>query len=149
MVESGRDEAEQIVAEAHEERMRLVSQTEVYAQAQHEASRIRAEAEEETRRRRDETDAYVDGKLATFEISLNKTLSAVIRGRERLRDEHDATTRSTSARCPAPDGSSRSAVWAGHRRSATLSRRSRPRPEFVVSWPMILSGHGAGGTRRV
>lgn len=88
VVESGRDEAAQIVAEAHEERMRLVSQTEVYAQAQHEASRIRAEAEEETRRRRDETDAYVDGKLATFEISLNKTLSAVIRGRERLRDEH-------------------------------------------------------------
>jgi cell division septum initiation protein DivIVA len=88
VVESGREEAAQIVAEAHAERMRLVSQTEVYAQAQHEASRIRAEAEEETRRRRDETDAYVDGKLATFEISLNKTLSAVIRGRERLRDEH-------------------------------------------------------------
>ena len=84
VVESGRDEAAQIIAEAHAERMRLVSQTEVYAQAQHEASRIRAEAEEETRRRRDETDAYVDGKLATFEISLNKT----IRGRERLRDEH-------------------------------------------------------------
>jgi cell division septum initiation protein DivIVA len=88
VVESGREEAAQIVAEAHAERMRLVSQTEVYAQAQHEASRIRAEAEEETRRRRDETDAYVDGKLATFEISLNKTLNAVIRGRERLRDEH-------------------------------------------------------------
>jgi cell division septum initiation protein DivIVA len=88
VVESGRSEAERIVADAHEERMRLVSQTEVYAQAQHEASRIRAEAEEETRRRRDETDSYVDGKLATFEITLNKTLSAVSRGRERLRDEH-------------------------------------------------------------
>jgi cell division septum initiation protein DivIVA len=88
VVESGRSEAERIVADAHEERMRLVSQTEVYAQAQHEASRIRAEADEETRRRRDETDAYVDGKLATFEITLNKTLAAVTRGRERLRDEH-------------------------------------------------------------
>ena len=34
----------EIVAEAHEERMRLVSQTEVYAQAQREAGRIRGEA---------------------------------------------------------------------------------------------------------
>jgi cell division septum initiation protein DivIVA len=88
VVESGRTDAERIVADAHDERMRLVSQTEVYAQAQHEASRIRAEAEAETRRRRDEIDAYVDGKLAMFEITLNKTLSAVTRGRERLRDEH-------------------------------------------------------------
>jgi cell division septum initiation protein DivIVA len=89
VVDSGREEAERIVAEAHEERMRLVSQTEVYAQAQHEASRLRAEVEEENRRHRDETDAYVDGKLATFEITLNKTLAAVARGRERLRSEHE------------------------------------------------------------
>jgi len=88
VVDSGRAEADEIIAAAHEERMRLVSQTEVYTQAQHEASRLRAEAEEETRRRRDETDAYIDGKLATFEITLSKTLAAVTRGRERLRDEH-------------------------------------------------------------
>ena len=145
VVESGRDEAAQIVAEAHEERMRLVSQTEVYAQAQHEASRIRAEAEEETRRRRDETDAYVDGKLATFEISLNKTLSAVIRGRERLRDEH---ARRPRRRTP-PPGSLRPA----------FRRLGRP-PVHRLPWAVGLvrgrssscparSFAGVPGTRRV
>ncbi len=34
---------------------------------------------------RQQVDQYVDGKLATFEITLNKTLSAVHRGREKLR----------------------------------------------------------------
>ncbi|MCU0265733.1 MAG: hypothetical protein MUC45_06370 [Actinomycetia bacterium] len=89
VVGEGRLEAEQIVAAAHEERMRLVSETEVYAQAQLEASRIVADAETEAEQMRSATDEYVDGKLATFEISLNKTLAAVQRGRDKLRGRHD------------------------------------------------------------
>lgn len=46
---------------------------------------MRAEAVEETIRMRMETDDYIDAKLATFEIALNKTLQTVDRGRERLR----------------------------------------------------------------
>jgi hypothetical protein len=65
--------------------MRLVSETEVFAQAQLEASRIRGEAEDEAETMRQQIDAYVDGKLATFEITLNKTLNAVHRGRDKLR----------------------------------------------------------------
>ena len=107
VVESGRDEAATIVAEAHEERMRLVSQTEVYAQAQHEAAGSAPRRRSRPGRRRDETDAYVDGKLATFEISLNKTLTAVIRGRERLRDEHAGRPGRTSAPSREPDGCAR------------------------------------------
>ena len=85
VVAEGRDEADQIIAAAHQERMRLVSETEVFAQAQLEASRIRGEAGDEAESMRQQIDAYVDGKLATFEITLNKTLNAVHRGRDKLR----------------------------------------------------------------
>ena len=92
VIDQARVEAEEIIAAAHEERMRLVSQTEVYAQAQREAGRIRGEAREEAGQMQDDTDAYVDGKLASFEIALNKTLEAVRHGRERIqvrREEED------------------------------------------------------------
>jgi hypothetical protein len=36
---------------------------------------------------RKETDDYIDAKLATFEITLHKTLQTVDRGRERLRSQ--------------------------------------------------------------
>lgn len=85
VVAEGRDEADQIIAAAHEERMRLVSETEVFAQAQLEASRVRGEAADEAESMRQQVDAYVDGKLATFEITLSKTLAAVHRGRDKLR----------------------------------------------------------------
>jgi cell division septum initiation protein DivIVA len=85
VVAEGRDEADAIIAAAHEERMRLVSETEVFAQAQLEASRIRGEATDDAESMRQQVDGYVDGKLATFEITLNKTLAAVHRGRDKLR----------------------------------------------------------------
>ena len=95
VLDQARAEAEEIIAAAHEERMRLVSQTEVYAQAQREAGRLRGEAREEAGRMQDDTDAYVDGKLASFEIALSKTLEAVRHGRDRIQvrreeDERDA-----------------------------------------------------------
>ena len=95
VLDQARLEADEIIAAAHEERMRLVSQTEVYAQAQREAGRMRGEAREEAARMQDDTDAYVDGKLASFEIALSKTLEAVRHGRDRIQvrreeDERDA-----------------------------------------------------------
>jgi cell division septum initiation protein DivIVA len=85
VVEEGRDEADRVIAAAQEERMRLVSETEVYAQAQLEARRLVAEAGEDSESMRQQVDEYVDAKLATFEITLNKTLAAVHRGRDKLR----------------------------------------------------------------
>ena len=38
---------------------------------------------------RQEVDDYVDQKLANFEVVLNKTLSAVHRGREKLRGRQE------------------------------------------------------------
>ena len=57
--------------------------------ARDEAQRIlddaRAIAEDERR----EVEAYIDARLATLEVILNKTLDAVARGRERLEGAGD------------------------------------------------------------
>ena len=89
VVEEGRREAERIIAEAHAERQRLVAETEVFQVAAAEAERVREDAENESRRMRQEVDDYVDTKLANFEIVLNKTLAAVLRGRDKLHGRHE------------------------------------------------------------
>lgn len=78
-------EAEQVRADAERERDRLVGEEEVVRAARREAETILDEAREQARNLRLEAEDYVDGKLATFEITLNKTLEAVGRGRDRLR----------------------------------------------------------------
>lgn len=83
-VAEGRREAERIVAEAREERARLVSDTELFRVARRRADEVTAEARTEADELRKETDEYVDSKLATFEITLERTIEEVKRGRERL-----------------------------------------------------------------
>ena len=89
IVEDGRREAERIIEDAHAERGRLITETEVHRAAVEEAARVRDEAESEARRMRQEVDDYVDTKLANFEIVLNKTLAAVLRGRDKLQGRHE------------------------------------------------------------
>jgi cell division septum initiation protein DivIVA len=83
-VAKGREEAERIIADATNEQERIVSDTEVYRVAKREADNVVERAEDEAEGLRNETDDYVDAKLANFEISLERTLEAVKRGRERL-----------------------------------------------------------------
>ena len=83
-VDEGRKEAEQIVQEARNERDRIVSDTEVFRVAKRRADEVLEHAHTESEGLRKETDDYVDGKLATFEITLERTMEAVKRGRERL-----------------------------------------------------------------
>ncbi len=90
VLDQARQEAELIVAAAQDERMQLVSQTEVYAQAQREAGRMRGEAREAASQMQEETDVYVDGKLASFEIALTKTLETVRHGRDRIQVRREA-----------------------------------------------------------
>ena len=85
VVQDGRREADRILERARTEADRMVSEHEVYLAAVAEAQAMRAEAAEDTSRMRQETDDYIDAKLATFEITLQKTLQTVDRGRERLR----------------------------------------------------------------
>jgi F0F1-type ATP synthase membrane subunit b/b' len=84
VIAEARRHGEEIIAGAHEEKMRLVSETEVQAQAQREAGRITAGAEAEAERMQREIDDYIDAKLANFELVLTKTLEAVARGRDKI-----------------------------------------------------------------
>ena len=84
VVDEGRREAARIITRAEEERVALTADTEVVAESERQAQRIRQEAVEEARTMRGEVDDYVDTKLANFEVVLEKTLTAVRRGRDKL-----------------------------------------------------------------
>ncbi|MGH8893061.1 MAG: hypothetical protein ACRDWY_07110 [Actinomycetes bacterium] len=85
VVDEGRREAERLIGRAEEERLHLTSETAVVTEARREADRIHRAALEEAQAMRREVDDYVDTKLANFEVVLDKTLSAVHRGRDKLR----------------------------------------------------------------
>ena len=89
VVQQGREAADRIVAEAERERARLVAETEVAATARREADQLVAGSAAEAERMRREVDEYVDAKLAHFEVMLQKTMNAVVHGRDKLRKQLD------------------------------------------------------------
>ena len=89
IIEEGRQSAEQLIAHACEEVARMVEQTAIVAAAREESARLIDEAHAKVEKERDEVDAYIDSRLATLEVILNKTLEAVNRGRERLAGASD------------------------------------------------------------
>lgn len=89
VVEEGRREARRVLDEAHAQRAALVSETEVLAEAVRQAEELAIASTEEALAMRREVEDYVDGKLANFEIVLDKTLATVHRGRERLLGRRD------------------------------------------------------------
>ena len=97
VLEEGRREAAQIVADALAERARLVEQTEVHREATSESHRLLEEAQSSADAMRAEVEDYVDAKLANFEIVLTKTLSAVERGRQKLSGRHELERLSEAA----------------------------------------------------
>jgi len=84
IVEEGHKSAEQLVAIAREEVARMVEQTAIVQSARDESERILAEVHTSGEREREEVENYIDSRLATLEVILNKTMDAVARGRERL-----------------------------------------------------------------
>ena len=89
IIEEGRQSAEQLVAHAREEVARMVEQTAIVAAAREESARLIEEAHLKVEKKREEVDAYIDSRLATLEVILNKTLEAVNRGRDRLAGASD------------------------------------------------------------
>jgi cell division septum initiation protein DivIVA len=89
ILDHARVDAEQILAEARAERDHLVSGQSVVRAAADESERILDAAHGTARQMRLEAEDYVDAKLANFEVVLHKTLTAVERGRERLRGRLD------------------------------------------------------------
>ena len=89
IIEEGRASAESMVATAREDVARMVEQTSIVQAARDEAQRILDEARDTAEDERREVEAYIDGRLATLEVILNKTMEAVARGRERLEGADD------------------------------------------------------------
>lgn len=89
IIDEGRNSAEAMIATTREDVSRMIEQTSIVQAARDEAQRIlddaRAIAEDERR----EVEAFIDARLATLEVILNKTLDAVARGRERLEGAGD------------------------------------------------------------
>jgi len=84
VVTASRDEAEELLRQAQAEREALVSDTDVYKLAQERADEMTAAAQRGSDELRRETDAYIEENLANFELTLERTLEAVRRGRARL-----------------------------------------------------------------
>jgi F0F1-type ATP synthase membrane subunit b/b' len=89
IIEEGRQSAEKLIAHAREEVAHMVEQTSIVAAARTESSRLVDEAHAQVEKERADVDAYIDSRLATLEVILNKTLEAVNRGRERLAGASD------------------------------------------------------------
>ena len=89
ILEEGRGSAEQLIAMAREEVARMVEQTSIVQSAREESMRILVEARAAVENERQEVEEYIDSRLATLEVILNKTMDAVSRGRERLAGAHD------------------------------------------------------------
>jgi cell division septum initiation protein DivIVA len=89
ILERAEHDAARVLEDARSERDRVVGQEEVVRAAEREAGRIVDEAREHARQIRLEAEDYVDAKLANFEIVLHKTLTAVEKGRQKLRGRLD------------------------------------------------------------
>ena len=84
----GITQAEEIVRAAEAEREVLVSDTDVYRLAELRAAEITESAERSAKELQAETDQYVEEKLANFELTLERTLDLVRRGRAKLSGGH-------------------------------------------------------------
>ncbi|CAB4641976.1 unannotated protein [freshwater metagenome] len=89
IIEEARLSAEQMIAIAREEVSQMVEKTSVVQIARDEAKAIVQEARESADIEKQEIEEYIDGRLATLEVILNKTLDAISRGRDRLAGAND------------------------------------------------------------
>jgi vacuolar-type H+-ATPase subunit H len=89
ILERAQTDAERLLEDARTEADRLVSQQEVVRAADRKAEQVVEDAREQARQMRLEAEDYVDAKLANFEVVLQKTLTAVEKGRQKLRGRLD------------------------------------------------------------
>jgi vacuolar-type H+-ATPase subunit H len=89
IIDEGRSSAEAMIATTREDVSRMIEQTSIVQAARDEAQRILEDARTVAEEERHEVEAYIDARLATLEVILNKTLDAVARGRERLEGAGD------------------------------------------------------------
>ena len=79
-----RREAEDIIDAGRQQAQRMVEKTEVVREANLHSRRIVDDAEKTSRDLKHEAEDYIDQKLASFEVVLERTMAAVAKGRDRL-----------------------------------------------------------------
>jgi hypothetical protein len=92
-VNKTRREADELLEAARVQAERMVQRTEVVRAAEQRARQLNEAAEADSRRLRHETEDFLDQRLASFEILLDKLNKTVQAGRARLSigvDEHNA-----------------------------------------------------------
>ena len=89
IIEEARVSAEQLITSAREDVSQMVEQTSIVQIARDEARKILDDARETAELEKQEVEEYIDGRLATLEVILNKTMDAVSRGRDRLGGAND------------------------------------------------------------
>src|ERR671934_20130 len=91
MLAEAKREQDRLLQEAREQAVREASQTEIVKLAERQAQEIIDEARREARETRLEIEDWADGILSTLETNLDKFLTAVKRGRERLHERSQET----------------------------------------------------------
>ena len=87
----GQAEVDRILGEAREQAVREASQTAIVKLAERQAQEIVDDASRKARETRLEMEDWADGILSTLEVNLDKFLTAVKRGRERLHERSQET----------------------------------------------------------
>jgi vacuolar-type H+-ATPase subunit H len=83
-LEKTKREADEVLTAARQQAERMVQRTEVVRAAESRARQVVESAEEESRRLRNETEDFLDQRLASFEILIDRLQKTVATGRQRL-----------------------------------------------------------------
>jgi F0F1-type ATP synthase membrane subunit b/b' len=91
MLAEAKREVDRLLAEAREQAVREASQTEIVKIAERQAEDIVDDARRRAREMRLEMEDWADNNLASLEVNLERFLTAVKRGRERLHERSQET----------------------------------------------------------
>ncbi|HEY1564586.1 MAG TPA: hypothetical protein VGF72_07885 [Gaiellaceae bacterium] len=91
MLAEAKREVDRLLAEAREQAVREASQTEIVKIAERQADEIVDDARRGAREMKLEMEDWADNQLASLEVNLERFLTAVRRGRERLHERSQET----------------------------------------------------------
>jgi len=91
MLAEAKRECDRMLGEAREQAIREASQTEIVKLAERQAQEVIDDARRQARETKLEMEDWADSILSTLEVNLEKFLTAVRRGRERLHERSQET----------------------------------------------------------
>src|SRR3954451_10691061 len=100
MLAEAKRETDRLLGEAREQAVREASQTEIVKIAERQAQDIVDDARRQARETRLEMEDWADSILSTLEVNLEKILTAVKRGRERLHERSQETVLAGATAAP-------------------------------------------------